>query len=213
MHLDEDGFTGQVTIFEENGTEITFDPDGYDPDVFYPTKQRTLANLVRNLDDSWTFTRRTTAEVFTFDPGGFLISIGSQIGDPDDVLTLEYADSKLDTVTDPAGRTLTFTWDGGHVTEVADNTTPGRSVSFGYDGGDLVEWTDVSGGTWAFTYDSHLLTTMRDPRQEGEIDPPVITNDCDGDDRVISQIDRLERETMFDYDEIPVCQGEVRHLR
>ncbi|MEZ5309297.1 MAG: RHS repeat domain-containing protein [Microthrixaceae bacterium] len=83
-------------------------------------------------------------------------------------------------------------------------STPPRSVSFNYDfNGDLVEWTDVGGATWAFTYDtSHRLLTMRDPKQAGKSAPGLIANVYDPSGRVVSQSDRLGYTTAFDYDTV-----------
>ncbi len=205
MSLDVDGGSGVVTIHEENGAETTFDPDPMNPGSYVASVPRCSATLVQNMDESWTFTRNVTSEVFTFNEAGQLVSISSLLGDPEAVTTLSYdGNDHLETVTDDAGRTLTFTWTGNHVTGVEDSSSPSRSVSFTYDSNELTDWTDVADGNWHFTYDgSHRLETMRDPRQDGVMDPPVITNHYDGEGRVDSQTDRLDRETTFDYDTIP----------
>lgn len=200
MHLQEH-LSGDVTIHEEGGTELDFAVDGGSYNAIDPACP---TSLVKNLDDSWTFTRTSTNQIIDFNPAGKLIRLASLVGDPDATTTFAYdGNGDLETATDDAGRTLSFVWDGGHLMDVTDSSSPARSVHFDYDGGDLVGWTDVADGTWAFTYDSHFLVTMRDPNQEGEIDPPVITNHYDGSDRVDSQTDRLDRETTYDYDTIP----------
>src|ERR1039458_9769527 len=60
-------------------------------------------------------------------------------------------------------RTLTFTYTGSLVTGVTD--TAGRSVSYTYDGsGNLTSVTDVNGGVTHYGYDgNHLLTTYTRP--------------------------------------------------
>jgi len=197
MHLAED-VSGDVTIFEEGGTELLFDESGGD---YTQVDSACPTTLVDNGNGTWTFTRASTNERMAFDSDGRLIELGMLIGDPDAVTMLAYdGGGLLETATDDAGRTLTFAWSGGHITDITDSSSPARSVHFDYASGDLVEWTDVAGGTWAFTYDAnHLLLTMRDPNQEGVVGPPVITNDYDGADRVESQTDRLGRITTFDY--------------
>ena len=185
MRLHEDSGSGDVTIHEENGAAIEFAPDPGSPGSYLPAAPRVLGNLVANMDGTWTFTRRTTAMVYTFDSGGNLITIASEIGDPGATTSLAYSSGKLATVTDAAGRTLTFTWSGDHVTGVADSSSPSRSVSFTYSSDELTDWTDVGGGHWHYTYDgSHRLLTMRDPNQNGVGSPPVITNHYDGSGRV-----------------------------
>lgn len=202
MRLSEDSVTGRVTIFEENGTEITFDPDPVNPGEYVATTPRCVTTLVENGDGSWTFTRTNGGRVFDFNPAGKLVALSSLVGDPTAETTLAYDGSgRLSTVTDAAGRTLTFAWTGTRIDSVTDDSSPARSVEFDYDGsGDLVAWTDVGGGVWRFTYDgAHRMLTMRDPNNEGVGSPPVIANTYDGSGRVTLQTDRLGRGTSFDY--------------
>lgn len=193
-----------VTVREESGSELRFLATSSGATTYMPAAPRIKATLVKNLDGSWTFTRRGVA-VFDFNSSGRLTSISSVVGDPSSAVTLAYDGSgKLDVVTDATGRTLDYTWTGSRITSVTDSATPARSVTFAYDGGgNLVEWTDVGGGTWSFTYDgSHRLLTMLDPNQDGSGSPVPITNVYDGSGRVVSQTDRLGRETTFDYTSI-----------
>ncbi len=206
MRLSQDSGTGQVTIFEENGTEITFDPDPANPGEYVATAPRCVTTLVENGDGSWTFTRTNGGRVFDFDSTGKLVALSSLVGDPTAETTLAYDGSgRLSTVTDAAGRTLTFAWTGTRIDSVTDDSAPARSVEFDYDAnGDLVTWTDVGGGMWRFTYDgSHRMLTMRDPNNEGVGSPPVIANTYDGSGRVTLQTDRLGRGTSFDYTTVP----------
>lgn len=194
----------EVVVREESGSEVRFLPISPGGTTYVPAASRIKATLVKNVDGTWTFTRRGVA-AFDFDTSGRLVAIASLLGDPAQI-TLSYDGSgKLDVVTDAAGRTLDVGWTGNRITSVTDLSSPSRSVTFGYDGaGDLVEWTEVGGGTWAFTYDgSHRLLTMLDPNQEGSGSPVPITNVYDGSGRVESQTDRLGRETTFDYTTIP----------
>lgn len=189
MTLKADDSTGDVTISQENGSQIVFAQNrsgGYVADT------RVLGTLTHNPDGSWTFTRRAR-EKFVFNPAGQL----SAIQDPNGYATvLAYDGSgRLATVTDPEGRALTFTYDGqnriSHVTDPA-----GRSVQYNYDnGGNLASVTDVNGGTTSYTYDqSNQLLTMTNP-----LGHATLTNTYDDDGRVTTQTDTLGHATHFDY--------------
>jgi RHS repeat-associated protein len=68
-------------------------------------------------------------------------------------------------ITDPVGRTLTFTYDGSN--RVIKATDPiGRSVQYAYNAqGTLSTFTDANGGVTSYTYDSaNNLATITDPR-------------------------------------------------
>jgi len=113
--------------------------------------------------------------------------------------TFAYSSSRLSTVTDAAGRTLTFSYGtNGKVSAVADSA--GRGLLYGYDGAaNLTDVTDVGGGNTHFTYDAnHFLQTVRDPRGN-----TVETNTYDAYGRVTDQKDGLLRDTTIDYTSIP----------
>ena len=92
-------------------------------------------------------------------------------------LTLAYTSGKLSSVTDPNGRTLTFTYDtitGFNRLTVSDNDSPSRSVVFLTDNvptdatyNDLMQVTDVAGGLTKFTYVAYsggqYLQSLTDP--------------------------------------------------
>ena len=148
-----------------------------------PRVDATLTTTGIGAGQTWTFTRRATEE-FTFETvvgvtTGRLKSLRNLTDPASGYTTLvTYPSSTQMLVTDPAGRTLTFTLNATKVTQVADST--GRSISFGMTSGNLTGVTGLNLGsgvsTWTFGYEatSHRLTTMRKPN---EADPsPVITN-------------------------------------
>lgn len=57
---------------------------------------------------------------------------------------------------------LTLTWSGGQVSSITDRA--GRSVSYTWSGGNLTQARDLRGSTWRYGYDSNgQLTSITDP--------------------------------------------------
>jgi RHS repeat-associated protein len=149
---------GNVTITQEDGSTVTFSPDGSSG---FTAPPYVLAMLVHNSDGSYTFTRDRGETSYGFSAAGHLTRETDLNGY---VTTLAFNTAgRLATVTDPAGRTLAFTYSGTHVATVTDPL--GRVYTYSYDAsGDLVKVTDPLGRSWTFTYNSnHLLLTMTDP--------------------------------------------------
>lgn len=190
-----------ATVKEEGGSKVAFSASGSN----YVPAPRVLATLVHNGDGTWTFTRRAK-EIFVFDAGGRLSSIGDRNGY---TTTLAYTGAQLSTVTDSAGRTLTLAWSGGRIATVSDQASPPRTVSFQYlDGsGNLTDAIDPAGGHWQFGYGAnHRMATMRKPKYYADTTTsptPVTTNHYDAEGRVDWQDDPLGRRSTFDYSSIP----------
>lgn len=186
---------GNITVHEERGSSVPFALSG----STYQAPSWVLASLVKNGDGTFTFTRFHHRDQYVFSapaqstPGELLREV-----DRNGYATaLSYTNGQLATVTDPAGRALTFTYNAaGRIVTVTDNAN--RQESFGYDGaGNLTSVTDIGHETTAFTYDgNHLLLTMNDPRGT------VVSNTYDGQFRVTRQVENptgLNRITSFAY--------------
>jgi len=204
-----DPSSGNVTITQEDGSTVTFDDSS---GSYAPALPRDDATLTASGSD-YIYTRRGH-DIFTFDQGtGRLIAETDPAGSkasPAYQTTLAYnSGGQLATITDPAGRTYTLSWTGGHITGLADSA--GRQVSYGYDSaGDL---TDVYGvGTvrspslqdndhTQFGYDSttHLLTSIRSPINYGGPASAVTAMTYDSSDRVLTQTDPDGDATTFSY--------------
>jgi RHS repeat-associated protein len=193
-----------VVVNQGNGAQVTFTEQS---GGVYAAPPRVTATLVHNGDGSWTFVRRHK-DTFSFDSGGLLTQEKDLNGY---VTTLAHNGSgQLTTVTDPAGRKLTFAYSGNHISSVTDPL--GRVVTYAYDGeGNLTDVTDVNGGNTHFTYDSgHRMLTMRFPDQAPGVPGStgaVVSNKYDGQGRVIEQTDQLGRTTKFAYVGEPLTEA------
>ncbi|WP_239393666.1 RHS repeat-associated core domain-containing protein [Frankia sp. CiP3] len=205
-----DSATGNVTVKQEDGSQVTFvNSSG----TYTPSAPRYDATLVKN-GSSYVFTRRGS-QILSFDVAtGRLVSetdLAGSKASPAYVTALAYDSSgHLSTITDPAARSYTLIWTGSHITGLSD--TAGRQVTYGYDAaGNL---TDVFGvGTTRspsvenndrsqYTYTAaHLLNSMREPVAYGSAatPAPVVGMTYDTAERVTAQTDQLGHTTTFTY--------------
>jgi RHS repeat-associated protein len=159
MSLAVDQATGDVTITQEDGSTVAFAPNGSGGFVAPP---RVLASLARNGDGSYTLVRFKSLTQYNFNSTGQLVS---EVDNNGYQTVLGYnGGGQLAAVTDPAGRQLTFTYTGAHITKATDPM--GRTWTYAYDAnGNLSTATDPMGRVSSFSYDAgHLLLTMTDPR-------------------------------------------------
>jgi RHS repeat-associated protein len=186
--------SGDVVVHEESGSELTFTPSPSG----YVAPPWVLATLVRNSDGTFVFTRRGST-AFAFSAAGSLIALTSPDGWVNHptwyadggpyVTTLSYnATGQLTGAADGAGRSLTFSYTGERISQVAD--TDGRTVAYGYDSaGDLTSVVDVTGGTTSYGYDTnHLLTSSTDPNRD-----PATANTYNAAGQVTDQTDPAGR--------------------
>ncbi|MEU6851532.1 RHS repeat-associated core domain-containing protein [Actinacidiphila alni] len=205
-----DGSSGNVTITQEDGSQVTFvNTSG----TYAPDAPRYNATLTKS-GSTYTFTR-TSKSVFTFDTAtGHLTSetdlVGSKASPPYATKLAYDSSGHVSTVTDPGGRVYTLTWTGNHITGLKDSA--GRQVTYGYStAGDL---TDVYGlGTTrtptpgnddhtVYTYNTHhVMTSMRTPDNYGSTatPTPVTSMTYDSAERVLTQTDPTGKTTTFTY--------------
>lgn len=135
----------------------------------------TLAGSTRVL----TFKDQT---VWTFDGSGRMVAQRDR--NSNQVTISRDGQGRVTTLTEPAGRQLTFTYSGTglQISQVSDPI--GRTVRYSYDGaGRLSTVTDPAGGVTSYTYDaSHRLLTITDPRGI-----TFLRNEYDSAGRVIRQ--------------------------
>jgi RHS repeat-associated protein len=192
---------GDVTIHQEDGSTVTFEPNGSGE---YAAPPSVLATLVEEPDGSYVFTRRKNAR-YVFSKAGRLIEASERNGN---TTTYTYNGAgQLTAETDPSGGAITLAYDAdGQIASVTD--PEGRHTSYVYDAaGDLVEVIDPLGRHWQFRYDSeHRMVTMREPQYFGDTTTtpsPIVTNTYDSSGRVTAQTDPMGRTTTFDYTSQP----------
>ncbi|MBV8461688.1 MAG: RHS repeat protein, partial [Acidimicrobiales bacterium] len=179
--------TGNVTVDQGNGSAVLYVPSGGGA-YTGPTNDR--ATLTQHPDGTFTYAR-TTGEDYDFDSNGRLLSEVDRNGN---TTTLTYSGRQLTSVTDPGGRSFTFTYDSsGHIATVTDPVK--RQLTYTYDtAGDLTSVEDAADRVWTYGYDStHHLTSETDPRGG------VTTFVYDGLGRTTSVTDPLGRTTTYAY--------------
>ncbi len=188
MTLFADPTSGVVSVHQENGSVVTFTPNGSGG---YTSPPQVLATLVHNGDGSWTYTRRAR-QVFGFDSSGQLGTVGDLNGE---MLTVAHTTGgQISTVTDGAGRPLSFTYNpAGRIATITDPA--GRVAAYGYDtSGRLTSVTEPGAAVVGYGYDgSNLMLTRTDPKGN------VTTNTYDTAQRITTQKDAAGGTTTVGY--------------
>lgn len=204
-----DSATGNVTIHQEDGSQVPFANSG---GSYAPTAPRYDAGLVKT-GSSYVYTRRGTS-IYTFDVASGHLAAESDLpgskASPAYRTSLAYdGNGHLSTITDPGGRSYTLTWSGNHITGLSDQA--GRQVTYGYDAeGNL---TDVFGvGTtrtptvkdddheqYGYAPGTHLMTSIRTAKNFGGPAGAVTAMTYDSAERVTRQTDPDGGATTFAY--------------
>jgi RHS repeat-associated protein len=187
VYITESSLDNSATITYGDGRTVRFDWNG----TSYIPPAGTFSSLVK-FASLFILTERDQT-IYAFNSSNKLSRITDRNGN---VTNLNYTGTRLDSVTAPDGRQLTFSYDGSNrVTGVTDPLT--RELGLTYDGnGDLVTATDVMGQDTTYTYDSnHRLLTVTDANNH-----IFVTNTYNSDGRVIEQRDADNNLTTFDYD-------------
>lgn len=184
LKLDPSGQSATVT--NADGSTVTFT----NTEGAWHAPAWVQATLSQNGEGVFTYTL-PNQRALTFSSSGVLQKITDRNGN---TTTLAYTGSQLTSVTDPAGRKLSFSYNtGGTVSSITDPA--GHAEKFEYDSsGNLTSATDPRGGVTKYGYDaSHQMTSITDPRTG------KVTNEYDSSQRVISQTDALGRKTTWSY--------------
>ncbi|MCL6478057.1 MAG: SBBP repeat-containing protein [Peptococcaceae bacterium] len=177
---------GSISVSYPDGHVIVFKFDG----VNYIRPAGCFELLSPGPNNTYILTFKDQKK-YAFNSAGQLISIADKNGN---TISLTYAENLLSTVTEPAGRSFTFTYDtNNHITSI--NDTVNRAVYFTYDeNGYLANVQDVLGGVTQYHYDDHGLTQIIDPYGN-----TILENTYDASSRVIQQTDGSGNVTHFAY--------------
>ncbi len=155
---DNDG-TGNLLITYPDGVQARF---GKRPDGSYAPPAGRFATLVAVTGGGWQLTTKGHVN-YRFDAAGRLTSITDDFGRSQ---TLSYdSGGRLSTATDTvSGRSLTFTWTGGHVTRVVTGPDIALAWDYTYDGDRLTSVCDPTGACTAYEYGDvlHYRSTALD---------------------------------------------------
>ncbi|MEV0582658.1 LamG-like jellyroll fold domain-containing protein [Nonomuraea sp. NPDC050310] len=153
----------RLTVTYPDGRQVRFAPNA---DGTFQPPPGTYATLtkIENPDlAGWRLTDKAGTSYF-FDLSGRLTKIADLRGRTQ---TLTYnGDGKLSTATASGGRSLTFTWTGGHVTQVSTNEANGAPLTwtYTYEGDKLISVCAPVADTcttYAYTSGSQYLSAVR----------------------------------------------------
>ncbi|MGV9625460.1 LamG-like jellyroll fold domain-containing protein [Streptomyces sp. NPDC003487] len=149
--------TGSVVITLATGSQVRF---GKNADGSYAAPSGSTGELKAEAGGGWTL-RDGSGALYTFSAAGLLTKIADGHGR---VQNLTYTNGQLTQAKDAlSGRTLTFTWSGGHVTTAETNgastTDAGLKWTYTYDGNRLIKVCPPSSTTACtlYTYEDGSL--------------------------------------------------------
>src|SRR5207244_2198687 len=125
--------------------------------------------LMQNAGDStWDETRGDTGCKFHF-PAGSYVSLAYRATPQDLRITCNYdASQRLQSLVEPAGRRITFSYNGDGKVQVIQDWGYRQDTVLSYVGSDLTEVWEPNGGVTRYRYDSsHRLTAVYDPEGYG----------------------------------------------
>jgi RHS repeat-associated protein len=186
----------RLTLTSSNGTAVITYADGKQESYLTNGAGGFMggAGVFNSLTASGgTYTLTTKAQrKYVFDAQGWLTSIVDRNGN---TLTMAYSGSNLTSVTDPAGRAISFSYNSiGYLTRFTDPAN--RFAQFSYDANtNLSSFTDFNGRATHFTYDAnHRITQAMDSLGNAFATPVY-----DGTGAVSSLAGAFGQTTLFGY--------------
>ena len=187
--------TGSVAYTDGTGQQYTFIRTS---PFTYTSPPGIDATLSESSSVIYTLTFHASGEVDTFDAGGYLQSQTDRAGN---TLTFTYSGStgpeQLTSITDTQGRTTSVTYNtAGYLSQITDPA--GRTYTYGYDSSNrLTSYTDPAGKItqYAYNYSSTCTCSIKITDPNGH----VTTTQGDSSGRVTGITDALLHTTTFTY--------------
>ncbi|MFB7455594.1 LamG-like jellyroll fold domain-containing protein [Streptomyces sp. NPDC056188] len=139
MRVREEPETSTALVTLSDGSQVRF---GRNPDATYAGPSGGVLTLTRR-GEGWTL-RERSGTTYHFMPSGVLAQIADVAGRTQNVTRETEDGGPVKKVTDAlSGRSLSFTWSGGHIksvtTSAVDANSPGLTWNYRYDGDRLTE--------------------------------------------------------------------------
>jgi len=179
--------SGERVVHEGSGAAVRFQGSG---SSWKPVEALAEVTL-RHEGETWVYTLPTQT-VLRFGASGYLASITDRDGN---AVTLHGTGGKPESVTDAAGRSITFKYTSGGQLESATDPL-GHAVKFAYEAGNLVSVTEPgeTSARWKFKYNSlHELTSETDGRGY------TTEREYNSAHQVASETDPLKRKRTWKY--------------
>ncbi|WP_326656724.1 LamG-like jellyroll fold domain-containing protein [Streptomyces sp. NBC_00385] len=154
MRVREEPETSTALLTMADGSQARF---GRNTDGTYTGPSGGSMSLTRDTDGRWVLRERSGA-TYRFMPSGVPAQVTSSTGRSQSVAYEVEQNSQVSKVTDDlSGRSLTFSWSGGHVRSVTtspiDGRAPGLTWSYTYDGDRLIKVCPPSSSTKCTVYE------------------------------------------------------------
>ena len=198
LSLAVEGDSATVTLFR--GRQVKFNLSG---NSWQLVSTEQFDYQLASVDGSFQFLDRPRNLIYTFSDAGALTKIEDRNGNALNITPSATA-SGPDSVFDPVGRTLSFTYTAGKLTSVEDQT--GRQVLFIHNGDELASFTDAGGNTTTYNYATQgefVALLVAEALPEGNV-PYTQTYDSQG--RVTRQDDSRGNPTTLVYEK-PAAGG------
>ena len=196
-HIELNAEGSEATVYQDNGSSTTFTrgtecvPPVCIPAGSWSAPSGLVEATLADEGSGYVYTLPNQTKMHFNSEG----KLTSEIDRDGNTLTMSYESGHLASVTDGAGRKLTFAYNGeGEVESVKDPM--GHTVKYVYEGGNLKSVTQPAESAlrWQFKYNSeHELTSETDGRSH------TVTMEYNGSRQVISQTDALSRKREWKY--------------